>query len=1119
MSPETKELFVPPTSGLAPTLRLDDLKLPSTVEHCVPSMQPLVQFESQLLALLSDIDATPSPVASPATQQSVDAPPLTERAIRYHRRDAFRTDRNNAAPVSSPSSTDPPHTFGAEIHETDRSDSTPAPQRRLFHFTIPNPIPSLNYDQYRSPSFDNLRRMHPEFNTPATFPRTTRAPYMTEQRSLSAGFRSLPRVLSPPASSRAFPRMSTSSTTSSASGAKSAATGSRPSTSGTAHARPAAPLGLPQGTSSPVASSTLREISGSGTARTRGLRPDSPVPSRISMGGPHGPPGPPTHLSYLTEVWDAMEPALRTRLGSVTLQDAETSLERARATAPGEGPGRTAADACAFSLAEEEYASVLQPLQARAASLTREHADLSGRLHLNITQQRSTAADMASAERHHLRATSTFRTSSQQAPPARTTTRPAASVTFSAPAASTGSTAPPAPLAAGSTMPPPPPPAARVPFTTAAQWSTVAARRPRQPPPSPRDDRYLDLRVSRLMHINSFPPPEMRKPIKALASQVETTLKSLHIEPRTLRLAVELATNGSGLCGRFVEDILCLRDLVERASATPAGNGWVQEVLNAAAAPRRLARSASSSSDTASSARPRRRDDPSSGRGNSKRATLSETSDSDDRHLRHQGRHHPDKRQVTARIYHATDDDSDAPSFPPQTFRYRNRSRRPHPRIATPRADCAAPATNESLSLQKIVEAATAAAIAAVDHHLAYLGLTTRPEPTPSLGTVHYPRPHAALRLGTVSLPDTVHHPHSHATPRSHPAPSHDAVLHRPHAVQRPATASLHDTVPHPRPATASLHDTVTHHPPRAIPAPLAPIAPSIGSVAPITEPSAIPARATFPPGGSAAAIPTHFGYPMQPPVPTTHPAMSIAPTPAGPFPHGPPDERILYDDSSSQTSSNLSPSGLRADFVAHMQAAYRTLDMRRVPRLQPLQFPPSADRITATQLLIRSMRDALSGIFDVADPTGTVTMDSPVWVSGWNAPLLKLTKAAINANRDDTHNLHRLFDDLFSQLQERLSSGIGGPAAFKTLLSDFADYFDRASRGAALETLQKFGVRTGTPFSSCLRALRVVVASTVEKGGPLAPSATMAIELVRIRTAQQYPTLMPTLFPGDRTT
>ena len=163
-------------------------------------------------------------------------------------------------------------------------------------------------------------------------------------------------------------------------------------------------------------------------------------------------------------------------------------------------------------------------------------------------------------------------------------------------------------------------------------------------------------------------------------------------------------------------------------------------------------------------------------------------------------------------------------------------------------------------------------------------------------------------------------------------------------------------------------------------------------------------------------------------------------------------------------------------------------------------------------------MRDALSGIFDIADPTGTVTMDSPVWVSGWHAPLLKLTKAAINANRDDTHDLHRLLDDLFSQLQERLSSG-SSPAAFKILLTDFADYFDRALRGAAFETLQKFGVRTGTPFSSYLRVLRVVVAGTVKEGGPLAPSATMAIELVRIRTAQQYPTLMPTLFPDDRAT
>ena len=220
-------------------------------------------------------------------------------------------------------------------------------------------------------------------------------------------------------------------------------------------------------------------------------------------------------------------------------------------------------------------------------------------------------------------------------------------------------------------------------------------------------------------------------------------------------------------------------------------------------------------------------------------------------------------------------------------------------------------------------------------------------------------------------------------------------------------------------------------------------------------------------------------------------------------------------------TIARLRPRTHRAPW-ASARTSSRIYRQRTVPSIcaalrefNTLHFPPSTDRIAATQLLIRSMHDALSGISGVADPTGTVTMNSPVWVLGWHAPLLKLTKAAINVNRDDTHDLHRLVDDLFSQLEERMTTGSSGPAAFKTLLADFADYFDRAPRGAALETLQKFGVRTGTPFSSYLRTLRVVVASTVEKGGPLAPSAEMAIELVRIRTTQHYPMFMPTLFPG----
>ena len=65
------------------------------------------------------------------------------------------------------------------------------------------------------------------------------------------------------------------------------------------------------------------------------------------------------------------------------------------------------------------------------------------------------------------------------------------------------------------------------------------------------------------------------------------------------------------------------------------------------------------------------------------------------------------------------------------------------------------------------------------------------------------------------------------------------------------------------------------------------------------------------------------------------------------------------------------------------MQAEYRTLDMRRVLRVPTLQLAPSIDRTLAIQLLIRSIRDALSGNLDVAKPTGTVTLALPTWAPG----------------------------------------------------------------------------------------------------------------------------------------
>ena len=559
------------------------------------------------------------------------------------------------------------------------------------------------------------------------------------------------------------------------------------------------------------------------------------------------------------------------------------------------------------------------------------------------------------------------------------------------------------------------------------------------------------------MFKNRHFPSDLQLPIKELASDVNTALHLLHRGRCRLRYAFELATQDrTPLSDRLVDDILHLRNFLERAYGTSDGARWVRETLRDAAAPPRPDRAESFAGDSSTTTGQRRREEPSSGRGNAKRATLSGTSDSDfNQHPRRAGRDRLDGRQVPPRIFHAAEhNDSDAPPFPPRISRHREHTQRLPPRVANSIVEDA-PSADSPSSLQYMVEAVTAAAIAAVDRHLAHMGLYPRSEPASSQAFVNHARP--LLTPASVATPPPLT---GSVAPTTHPA----AV------------------------STNGAYPVVT-------PAPVSAPLPPADSVAPTANPAPAPSRVA------------------------PAPATSFAPALNGPLAPAPPDERILYDVSSSQAPNTSSSLGLHADFVANLQAAYRTLDIRRVPRVQSLQFPPSTDRTAPTQLLIGSMRDALSGIFDVAVPTGTVTMNSPVWVLGWQAPLLKLTKAAVNANRDDTHELHRLVDDLFSQLQKRMRIGSSGPASFKILLADFADYFDRAPCGAALETLQTFGVRTGTPFSSYLRTLRVVVASTIEKSGSLAPSAEMAIELVRVRTAKQYPMLMPTLFPGDLAT
>lgn len=86
------------------------------------------------------------------------------------------------------------------------------------------------------------------------------------------------------------------------------------------------------------------------------------------------------------------------------------------------------------------------------------------------------------------------------------------------------------------------------------------------------------------------------------------------------------------------------------------------------------------------------------------------------------------------------------------------------------------------------------------------------------------------------------------------------------------------------------------------------------------------------------------------------------------------------------------------------------------------------------------------------------------------------------------------------------MTSGTSVPATLKIRQTSMIIFVE------PYETLKRFGLRTGTHLLSYLQAFRFVVTSTVEKGDPPSPSSEITIELVRIRTAQQYPILMPTL-------
>ena len=109
--------------------------------------------------------------------------------------------------------------------------------------------------------------------------------------------------------------------------------------------------------------------------------------------------------------------------------------------------------------------------------------------------------------------------------------------------------------------------------------------------------------------------------------------------------------------------------------------------------------------------------------------------------------------------------------------------------------------------------------------------------------------------------------------------------------------------------------------------------------------------------------------------------------------------------------------------------------------------------------------------------------------------------------------------EDCFGQVSRALEDGATGPEAFTLLFRLLSGHFDRAYKGTGYKELHTFGVPSGTPVCEFGREFRVVVSAATGTERALAPGAEIVLEVVRMAVNEPYPSLVPTLYPGEMAT
>ena len=97
------------------------------------------------------------------------------------------------------------------------------------------------------------------------------------------------------------------------------------------------------------------------------------------------------------------------------------------------------------------------------------------------------------------------------------------------------------------------------------------------------------------------------------------------------------------------------------------------------------------------------------------------------------------------------------------------------------------------------------------------------------------------------------------------------------------------------------------------------------------------------------------------------------------------------------------------------------------------------------------------------------------------------------------------------------MEGGAAGPEAFTLLLRLLMTHFDRVDTGEGYTKLHIFGVCKGTPSRDFSREFRVIVSTVAGSERVLSPGTDVVLEVARMAVNEQFPILMPTLYPDSK--